>query len=120
MLEKQDLEMIRLVVREEVQVSIAESEARMSAKIESSIAESEARMKIHIHDEIGYSENRVLSELDRVEMKLTARMDRIEKTMNEICEYYRIRRLDDTNALYILRLFDSLSRRIEVLEAKIA
>ncbi len=127
MLEKQDLEMIRLIVREEVGESenrmkkhvcqeIGKSEERMTEKI----AESEERMKMYIHEEIGHSENRVLAELDRVDIRLTFRMNQIENKMSEICDYYRIRRLDDTNASYILRLIDSLTRRVEMLEAKSA
>ena len=99
---------------------ITESEERMKSYVGEKITESEERMKNYIHEEIGHSENRVLGELDRVDMKLSLQMELVKTRMTDISEYYRIRRLDDTNASYLLRLIDGLTRRVDALETIVA
>ena len=123
MLDQKDLNMIRQIMKEEVGESemrmtkkIAESEERMTEKI----AESEERMKIYVHNEIRHSENLVLSEVDRVHELLSGRMDRMEAKMDELCQYYRIDRLENTNASLVLKKVDNLEMRVRVLEEKTA
>ncbi len=70
MLDKKDLEMIKDIMG----TLIRESENKMSSKMESLIHE---------------SENTILEELDRVQIHLGKRIDKVEKDLDELNQYYK-------------------------------
>ena len=69
---------------------ISESEDRMESKMESLISESEGRMESKMESLIHESENMVLGELDRVQVNLGKRIDKVEQNLDELNQYYRI------------------------------
>lgn len=70
MLDKKDLEMIKDIM----ETLIRESEDKMSSKMESLIHE---------------SENTILEELDRLQIHLGKRIDKVEKDLDELNQYYK-------------------------------
>ncbi len=104
MLEQKDLKMIK-----DIMVSVVQnSENKMESKMESLIHE---------------SENMVLGELDRVQVNLGKRIDKVEQNLDELNQYYRIIKLDHDNTAILLKTIgdheksiNSLSKRVEVLE----
>lgn len=104
MLEQKDLEMLKGIMKSVVQ----ESENNMMAKMDSLIHE---------------SENTILEELDRVQINLGKRIDKVEKNLDELNQYYRITKLENDNTAILLKMIqdqaktiDELSKRVAVLE----
>ena len=95
MLEQKDLQAIREIIKEE----IAESEDRMDVKL-------------------AKSENLTLEEMERTRNILEKRIDKIQRNLDELNQYYRITKLENDNTALLLKMIDELSRRIEELENK--
>ena len=102
---------------------ISESEGRMESKMGALISESEDRMESKMESLIHESENMVLGELDRVQVNLGKRIDKVEQNLDELNQYYRIIKLDHDNTAILLKTIgdheksiDALSKRVEVLE----
>lgn len=77
------------------------------------IQQAEQRMKWFTELKIKESEELLLEDADWTKSRLEAKIDAVDKKIEEIQEYYRIRKLnDDTTAL--------LAKRIDRLEQKIA
>ena len=120
MLEKKDLEMIKdvvgTIVQESeskmvarIQESIQESESKMVARIQESENKMESKMKSLIHE----SENTVLGELDRVQINLGKRIDKVEKNLDELNQYYRITKLENDNTAILLKMINDQSKTLE-------
>lgn len=119
MLEQKDLEMIKDIVENVVQ----NSENKMESKMETLISESENRMESKVKSLIHESENMILEELDRVQVNLGKRIDKVEQNLDELNQYYRIIKLDHDNTAMLLKTIgeheksiDAFSKRVEVLE----
>lgn len=148
MLERQDLEMIRVIMREEVAASeerselkmnarFAESEARMDARFAESdarftsleermdarFAESDARFasfEEQMDVRFASTENLILGELDRVQIRLQDQIAQLNRKMDDMTEYYRIKKLDDINSALLLKMIQEVEKRVEELEKKTA
>ena len=130
MLEQKDLEMLKgvmeSVVRESENKIIAEMDAKMDARFQESenkiIAEMDARFR--------ESENMILEDLDRVHINLGNRIDKVQKNLDELNQYYRITKLENDNTAILLKMIqdqdktiqdqaksiEALSKRVGVLE----
>ena len=91
-----------------------------SQTIKSEIIESERRTQAHIDDRITESENLVLKYIDDIQAVIIKDIEQVEKNLAEINQYYRIRKLEDENTAYLLKLIRELSERVEALEKKTA
>ncbi len=87
MLEQKDLKMIKDIVESVVQNSENKMESKMGALISESedrmisrIHESEGRMESKMESLIHESENMVLGELDRVQVNLGKRIDKVQES----------------------------------------
>lgn len=101
MLNQQDLEMIRIVMKEEITAS-------------------EERMEKLVDTRIAASENLILGELDRVHVRLQDQIDQLNRKIDEMTEYYRIKKLDDVNDAILLQMIKELEKRVEALKKKSA
>ena len=143
MLERQDLEMIRAIMKEEIAESQEHILAEVDKKLDTSLtgtqehilAEVDKKLDTrltgtqeHILTEIDRrldsrfteSENLILGELDRVQDNLTERLDTMKRRLDEMTEYYRIKKLDDINGAMLLKMIQEVEKRVEALEAKTA
>lgn len=116
MLDRQDLDMIRVIMKEE----IADSEERMEARMDAKFAEYSMQMEEHLDKRFAASENLVLGELDRIHVILQSQLDHLNGKLEEMTEYYRIKKLDDVNQELLLQMIQEVERRVEVLEKKSA
>lgn len=91
-----------------------------SQTIKSEIIESERRTQAYIDDRITESENIVLKYIDDIQAVIIKDIEQVEKNLEEINQYYRIRKLEDENTAYLLKLIRELSERVEALEKKTA
>ena len=76
------------------------------------------------------SENMILEELDRVQTNLEKRIDKVQKNLDELNQYYRITKLGNDNTAILLKMIqdqdktiqdqaksiEALSKRVGVLE----
>lgn len=74
--------------------------------------------KQELRDEIRSVENSVLEQVDRVQEILGARIDKQDKRIDVLEQYYRIRKMDDENMSVILKLVLDLKEDVDVLKAK--
>lgn len=116
MLDKKDLEAIGALLDTRLQKT--ETDLRnemhtMEGALRDEIQQAEQRMKWFTELKIKESEELLLEDADWTKSRLEAKIDAVDKKIEEIQEYYRIRKLnDDTTAL--------LAKRIDRLEQKIA
>ena len=127
MLDRQDLEMIRLVMKEEITASEMRMEDRMDARCEEQekrmemrFAEEREWLEKHLDKRFAASENLILGELDRIHIKLQDQLDDMKQRLDEMTEYYRIKKLDDINGALLLQMIQEVERRVEALEKKSA
>ena len=137
MLDRQDLEMIRLVMKEEITASEMRMENRMDARFEEQEKRIDARfeeqgkrndarfaeqdecfgkrmemrfaqerewLEKHLDKRFAASENLILGELDRIHIKLQDQLDDMKQRLDEMTEYYRIKKLDDINGALLLQM----------------
>lgn len=93
MLEANDLEAIRMIVKEE-----------------------NSKLKNHI-DEV---ENSLLDEIGRTQTYLEKQIEKVQKNLDELNQYYKITKLENDNTTLLLKMIEELSRRIAELEKKTA
>ena len=101
MLERQDLEMIRIIMREE-------------------IGASEERILSEVDARITASENLLLGELERVQTNLQSQLDAMKRKLDDLNEYYKIKKLDHINGALLLQMIQELDKRVEELEKRTA
>ena len=160
MLDKRDLEMIRIIMKEEISASEERMDVRMDARfaeqekridvrfaeqekrIDTRFAEQEKRIDARFAEQekqfnnrieelsldwdirldlrFAASENLILGELDRVHMNLQSQLDDMRSRLDELTEYYRIKKLDNVNQTLLLQMIQEVERRVEALEKKSA
>ena len=123
MLDAKDLELLRNmigeVVEEKVNPKFETIDRRfetLEEKVERRFEEFEDKMEARIHE----SENAILSELDRVQKHLEERIDKVQENVDELNRCYRITKLENENTTLLLRWVDTLAKRVDALEEKIA
>lgn len=130
MLDAKDLELLRNmigeVVEEKVNPKFEAIDQRFEAidqrfeileeKVDRRFEEFEEKMEARIHE----SENAILSELDRVQKHLEERIDKVQENVDELNRCYRITKLENENTTLLLRWVDTLAKRVDALEEKIA
>jgi hypothetical protein len=111
MLEQRDLEMLKGVM-------------------ESVVHESGNKIIVEMDTRFRESENMILEELDRVQINLEKRIDKVQKNLDELNQYYRITKLENDNTAILLKMIqdqdktiqdqaksiEALSKRVGVLE----
>lgn len=145
MLDKRDLEMIRIIMKEEISASEERMDARFAEqekcidtrfteqekRIDARFAEQEKQFNNRIEElsldwdirldlRFAASENLILGELDRVHMNLQSQLDDMRSRLDELTEYYRIKKLDNVNQTLLLQMIQEVERRVEALEKKSA
>ena len=66
------------------------------------------------------SEDLFMSELGKTQDFLERKIDAVQKDVNDMKEYYRIRRLEDDNTATLLKLYTGLREEVDELKEKIA
>ncbi len=130
-MEQKDLELIKNVIVSVMGERLEKSEAsmlkRMDERFEKSEAsmlkrmderfeKSEASMLKRMDERFEKSENLILDELERTRNILEKQISRVQSDMDEMKQYYRITRLENSNASMLLKITEDLLRRVEVLE----
>lgn len=90
MLDQKDIDMIRQVVREEVD------------------------------ERANKTEDFLLEEIGNTQTYLEKQIAEVKKNMEELSQYYRITKLESDNTALLLKMIDQLNRRVEELEKRTA
>ncbi|MCB6545361.1 hypothetical protein [Blautia glucerasea] len=76
---------------------------------------------LHQMDErITSSENMILKELDRVQEHPESDVQKVQKNLEELQQYYRIAKLENDNTALLLKMYNDMQKEIAELKAKIA
>ncbi len=92
------------------------SETSMLKRMDEKLEKSEASMLKRMDEKLAESENLILDELERTRNILEKQISRVQSDMDEMKQYYRITRLENSNASMLLKITEDLLRRVEVLE----
>lgn len=89
-------------------------------QIDEKITASEERMMQKMDEKLTHSENLILHELDRVQEHLETDIQKVERNLEELQQYYRITKLENDNTSLLLKMYNNMQKEIEELKAKIA
>ena len=124
MLEQKDFDILKNMMETVMDEKLAKSEEHIMDKVETvvdeKLAKSEDRMMAKVDKKLTKSENLILDELERTRNILENRIEKVEKNLDELNQYYRISKLENDNIALLLKMSDDLSRRIEKLENRTA
>lgn len=101
MLEKQDIEIIRSIMRE--------SEERIMERVDQKLQRA-----------LRETENGLLEEMDRMRESLEEKIANVDKKVDNLETYYRITKLENDNTSILLKIVGDLQERVTVLEKKTA
>ena len=82
--------------------------------------ENMAKMEALLDKKLTKSEGLILDELERTRNILEKHIQKIQQNVDELNQYYRITKLENSNVSLLLEMYEDLSRRVEALEAKTA
>lgn len=66
------------------------------------------------------TETSILDETERTRDIIEKQIERIQKNMEDLNQYYRITKLENDNTALLLKMIEELSKRVEDLEKKTA
>ena len=73
-----------------------------------------------IDERLSKTENFMLDEIGRTQVYLENKINKVQKNLEELNQYYRITKLENDNTALLLKMIDELSKRVEELEKKTA
>ena len=88
--------------------------------MDTSLAECEKNMEVMMDTRFAESENLILEEMERTRNILEKNINKVQKNLDELNQYYRITKLENDNTALLLKMIDELTRRVEELEKKSA
>ena len=116
MLDQNDIEILKTMMTEVVK----QSEDSILHKVDERITASENKMIQQMDKRITSSENMILKELDRVQEHLESDVQKVQKNLEELQQYYRIAKLENDNTSLLLKMYNDMQKEIAELKAKIA
>lgn len=112
MLDQKDIEILEKL--------FTQSENNILQKVDGRITASENQMLQKMDERITASENMILKELDRVQEHLESDVQKVQKNLEELQQYYRITKLENDNTSLLLKMYNDMQKEIAELKAKIA
>ena len=77
-------------------------------------------MESIMDERLARSETFILDEIERTRDILEGKIEKVQKNLDELNQYYRITKLENDNTALLLKMIDELSRRVEELEKRTA
>lgn len=93
---------------------------RLKNMMESVMKGTEESILEKVDKKIVKSESLVLDEIERTRSSLEKHIEKVEKNLDELNQYYQITKLESDNTALLLKLIDDLSKRVEKLEKRTA
>ncbi|MDE5951162.1 MAG: hypothetical protein K2H12_06265, partial [Acetatifactor sp.] len=79
-----------------------------------------AKMEAKLDKKLRKSESLILDELERTRNILERQIQKLQQNVDELNQYYRITKLEDSNVSLLLEMYEDLSKRVEALEMRTA
>ncbi len=109
MLDEKDLEAIGKLLDEKLEVKLEE---KLDKKLESM----EKGLKDYVEERVVKSESMLLDEMDRMKGHLDEKIDRIDRNVEEMRQYYRIDKLENQTITIMMRSIDDLRKDVDELK----
>lgn len=121
MLEQKDLQAIREIVEEVVDVKVNKIiDERVPEIVNGIIDEKVPGIVEKIVDKrITETENLILQYVDDTRRVLEDKIEKVQNNVDEIAQYYRIRRLEDETTEYLVKDVRGLTKRVDALEKRV-
>lgn len=131
MLDQKDLELLQNLMQEVVKESeqnilnsvdkkIAASEQNVISTVDKKIAASERNVISVMDEKLSRSENMILNELDRVQAHLEGDLEKVQKNLEELKQFYKIDKLETDNTSLLLKMYNDMQKEIAEIKTKIA
>lgn len=123
MLEKNDFIVLKDMVASVVDERMERLENKMDERVERLESKMDERLEClenKMNNRLEQSENFVLEEIDRTRDILERRIGRVEKSVDEIKQYYQAVKLENENLAMVQKQVNDLTKRVEKLEEKLA
>ena len=132
MLDQKDLELLQNLMQEVVKESeqnilnsvdkkIAASEQNVISTVDKKkIAASERKILSVMDEKLSRSENMILNELDRVQAHLEGDLEKVQKNLEELKQFYKIDKLETDNTSLLLKMYNDMQKEIAEIKTKIA
>ena len=130
MLEKSDFEVLRGIIKEEVQTSvkaavkeemhILRSEMAQTQKnLRDEMKQTEKNLRREFNTRLDETERLMLDEIGRTHKNLLQEIQKVDARVDRLEEYYRITHLEGDTAQILLERTDHLEKRLRVCERRL-
>ena len=99
---------------------IAASERNVISSVDKKIAASERKILSVMDEKLSRSENMILNELDRVQAHLEGDLEKVQKNLEELKQFYKIDKLETDNTSLLLKMYNDMQKEIAEIKTKIA
>lgn len=103
-----------------VDKKIAASERNVISSLDKKIAASERKILSVMDEKLSRSENMILNELDRVQAHLEGDLEKVQKNLEELKQFYKIDKLETDNTSLLLKMYNDMQKEIAEIKTKIA
>ena len=103
-----------------VDKKIAASERNVISSVDKKIAASERKILSVMDEKLSRSENMILNELDRVQAHLEGDLEKVQKNLEELKQFYKIDKLETDNTSLLLKMYNDMQKEIAEIKAQIA
>lgn len=103
-----------------VDKKIAASERNVISSADKKIAASERKILSVMDEKLSRSENMILNELDRVQAHLEGDLEKVQKNLEELKQFYKIDKLETDNTSLLLKMYNDMQKEIAEIKTKIA
>lgn len=103
-----------------VDKKIAASERNVISSVDKKIAASERKILSVMDEKLSRSENMILNELDRVQAHLEGDLEKVQRNLEELKQFYRIDKLETDNTSLLLKMYNDMQKEIAEIKTKIA
>ena len=103
-----------------VDKKIAASERNVISSVDKKITASERKILSVMDEKLSRSENMILNELDRVQAHLEGDLEKVQKNLEELKQFYKIDKLETDNTSLLLKMYNDMQKEIAEIKTKIA
>ena len=99
-----------------VDEKLADMESSILAKVDEKLADMESSILAKVDEKLTLTENLILGELERTRNILEEKIQKVQQNVDELDQYYRIKKLEDSNQELYAKRLDNLEDRVTKLE----
>ena len=101
MLDERDLAILKNTMESVLDERLVKSETAILEKVDERLAKSETAILEKVDERLAKSENLILEEMERTRSILENRIDKVEREVDGLKQYYRITKSENDNAMLL-------------------